>query len=165
MAIQIGGKEFDEATVQNMIDAGLLGTGAKHDTSSSTPMPVSGGRPPHPSAGIMMAVMASPMHKAAALRAMAVDSCFMGTSSPKVRAKNQFLTLLRGRMRSGFNFLQIILNPPDRGRQTTPDGHVATPVFGYAERTFSGSDHENKKIDSGLRIGRLELERPGTANH
>lgn len=37
MAIQIGGKEFDEATVQNMIDAGLLGAGAKHDTSSSTP--------------------------------------------------------------------------------------------------------------------------------
>lgn len=37
MAIQIGGKEFDEATVQNMIDAGLLGTGAKHDTSSATP--------------------------------------------------------------------------------------------------------------------------------
>ena len=37
MAIQIGGKSFDEATVQNMIDAGLLGTGAKHDTSSATP--------------------------------------------------------------------------------------------------------------------------------
>ncbi len=37
MAIQIGGKEFDEASVQNMIDAGLLGAGAKHDTSSSTP--------------------------------------------------------------------------------------------------------------------------------
>lgn len=37
MAIQIGGKAFDEATVQNMIDAGLLGAGAKHDTSSTTP--------------------------------------------------------------------------------------------------------------------------------
>jgi hypothetical protein len=35
--IQIGGKAFDPATVQAMIDAGLLGSGAKHDTSSTTP--------------------------------------------------------------------------------------------------------------------------------
>lgn len=37
MTLRIGNKEFDEKVVQDMIDAGLLGIGAKHDTSSSTP--------------------------------------------------------------------------------------------------------------------------------
>lgn len=35
--IRIGGKSFDAETIQDMVDAGLLGTGAKHDTSSTTP--------------------------------------------------------------------------------------------------------------------------------
>ena len=35
--MNIGGKEFAPEVVQQMIDAGILGTGAKHDTSSATP--------------------------------------------------------------------------------------------------------------------------------
>lgn len=37
VAIRIGAKEFSPEVVQDMIDAGLLGAGAKHDTSSATP--------------------------------------------------------------------------------------------------------------------------------
>lgn len=37
MAIRIGNKEFSPEAVQDMIDAGLLGAGAKHDVSSTTP--------------------------------------------------------------------------------------------------------------------------------
>ena len=43
MAIRIGNKEFSPEAVQDMIDAGLLGAGAKHDTSASTP----NATPPH----------------------------------------------------------------------------------------------------------------------
>ncbi len=59
MAIQIGGKEFDEAVVQNMIDAGLLGTGAKHDTSSATPnaAPTHG---PYPGNSTQFGIFANP---------------------------------------------------------------------------------------------------------
>lgn len=35
--INIGGKQFEESQVQALIDAGMLSSGAKHDTSSSTP--------------------------------------------------------------------------------------------------------------------------------
>lgn len=35
--MNIGGKEFAPEVVQQMIDAGILGTGEKHDTSSTTP--------------------------------------------------------------------------------------------------------------------------------
>lgn len=38
--MNIGGKEFAPEVVQQMIDAGILGTGAKHDTSSTTPSAV-----------------------------------------------------------------------------------------------------------------------------
>jgi hypothetical protein len=35
--INFGGKDFDAETFQKMIDIGLIGSGAKHDTSSTTP--------------------------------------------------------------------------------------------------------------------------------
>lgn len=37
MLIKIGGKDFAPEVVQNMIDAGLIGSGVKNDTSSTTP--------------------------------------------------------------------------------------------------------------------------------
>lgn len=40
MSLRIGGKEFSDEQVQVMLDAGLLGSGAKHDTSSATPSAV-----------------------------------------------------------------------------------------------------------------------------
>ena len=37
MSLRIGGKEFNEEQVQALLDAGLVGVGQKHDTSSATP--------------------------------------------------------------------------------------------------------------------------------
>lgn len=37
VALRINNQEFDVETAQKMIDAGLIGTGQKHDTSSTTP--------------------------------------------------------------------------------------------------------------------------------
>lgn len=48
--MNIGGKEFSPEVVQSMLDAGILTTGAKHDTSSATPSaaPLHGPYPGNP---------------------------------------------------------------------------------------------------------------------
>lgn len=58
-AIKIGGKEFDAGTVQQMIDAGLLGAGQKHDTSASTPSnaPLNG---PYPGNSTQFGIFSEP---------------------------------------------------------------------------------------------------------
>ena len=151
--IKIGGKEFDADTVQSMFDAGILNTGEKHDTSSSTPnaTPLNG---PYPGSTTQFGLFSQPNVRPG-----------MWNATPRVRSFASAIPMFKSVIQN--EVIQIATGVTDGSGTNQTSACVVGPKPGQLKgmsitATF-GIIHESTKIfditQAGMRRNRTDVDR------